>query len=103
MKTRWDDRALMQLKDIARYIKNNFGVIAKNKFLQEVRHVRQLLSANPYMGALDPLFSDRAKEYRSVIVDGMDKLVYYIEGDVVTIIAFWDCRQDPMAQAARVK
>jgi hypothetical protein len=30
-------------------------------------------------------------------------MVYFVEGDIIYISAFWDCRRDPAAEADRVK
>lgn len=103
MKVIWENIAKQAVKDIAKYIRTDFGVGREAIFRDEVRHVTELLMQNPYMGALDPLFEDRAISYRSVIVSRKNKLVYYVDGKYIHISAFWDCRQDPVAQAARVK
>ena len=62
-----------------------------------------MLRRSPYIGQIDPLFEDRAKTYRSVIVNGLNKMVYYIEDDTLHIAAFWDTRMEPEEQAAGVK
>ena len=46
---------------------------------------------------------DRTIAYRSVIVNGLSKMVYYIKDDTIRIVAFWDTRQEPEAQAAKLK
>ena len=48
-------------------------------------------------------FEGRAKTYRSVIVNGLNKMVYYVEDDTVYIAAFWDTRMEPIEQAARAE
>ena len=55
------------------------------------------------MGLIDPLFSDRSETYRSIIVGNRNKLVYYIKNNTIQIVAFWDCRCDPEAQAKKIK
>ncbi len=102
MKLVWDERAKMSVKDIAKYIRTDFGVRYEKLFRNEVRHVTDLLLVNPFMGALDPLFEGRSKQYRSIIVSGVNKMVYYFDDNTITIIAFWDCRRDPVVQANRV-
>lgn len=62
-----------------------------------------MLRRSPYIGQIDPLFEGRAKTYRSVIVNGLNKMVYYIEDDTLHIAAFWDTRMEPEEQAAGVK
>ena len=33
---------------------------------------------SPGIGPIEPLFADRPKAYRSVIINGLNKLVYYV-------------------------
>ncbi|MBR4327800.1 MAG: type II toxin-antitoxin system RelE/ParE family toxin [Bacteroidales bacterium] len=103
MKLIWDEKAKMSVREIAKYIRSDFGVKLEKKFRNEVRHITDLLLINPYMGALDPLFEGRSKRYRSIIVSGKNRMVYYFDDKIVTIVGFWDCRCDPVAQAKRVK
>jgi len=62
-----------------------------------------MLKRSPNIGQIDPLFSSRAATYRSVIVNGLNKMVYRVDDDVINIVAFWDTRMEPEEQAARVK
>lgn len=58
---------------------------------------------SPGIGKIDPLFSDRARTYRSVIINGLNKLVYFTEGDILYIAGFWDTRMDDEDQATQAK
>ena len=58
-----------------------------------------MLKKSPNVGAIDPLFVDRPIAYRSIIINGLSKMVYYIDGDIIRIAAFWDTRREPQAQA----
>ena len=103
MKLIWDEKALNQLKQVAWYIKKSFGVKRKNIYLREIHNAANMLLTQPYMGALDPQLSDRTKAYRSIIVNKLNKMVYYVENDVVTIVAFWDCRRDSDQQSQHLQ
>ena len=48
------------------------------------------------------LFDDRSIIYRSVIINGLNKMVYYVEDDTLHIAGFWDTRSEPKAQASQV-
>ena len=63
----------------------------------------QKLKRSPNIGQIDPLFEAHAATYRSVIVNGLNKMVYRIDGEVIYIAAFWDTRMEPEEQATRVK
>lgn len=103
MKVIWHPIAEMAKLQVADYIRSQFGFKRKKAFMQEVRQMTQMLKRSPHIGQIDPLFNDRARTYRSVIVNGLNKLVYYIEDDTIYISAFWDTRTEPNEQAARVK
>ena len=56
------------------------------------------LKRTPNLGSIDPLFSDRPIAYRSVVINGLSKMVYYVKDDTIRIAAFWDTRQEPNEQ-----
>ena len=103
MRVEWTDQAKEGRKKVADYIRNRFGLRHKKEFIQEVHNTVKLLLRNPNLGPIDPLFTDRRIAYRSTIVNGLSKMVYFIDGDTIYIAAFWDTRQEPEAQAAQVK
>ena len=103
MKVIWHPSAERGKLQVADYIREQFGFKRKKTFMQEVRQMTQKLRRSPYIGQIDPLFEGRAKTYRSVIVNGLNKMVYYVEDDTVHIAAFWDTRMEPEEQAAKVK
>ena len=103
MRVKWNERAISQRSQIAAYIRQNFGAKRKIRFLQEVREAVQRLKRSPHIGQIDPLFSGRAKTYRSVIINGLNKMAYYIEGDTIRIAGFWDTRQEPESQAEQTE
>ena len=63
----------------------------------------QKLKRSPGIGQIDPLFADRPQTYRSVIINGLNKMVYRIDNDTIRIVAFWDTRMDDKEQASNVK
>ena len=99
------DRADAQVQATAEYIKEEFGRRAEQKFKAKFREVIRLLADNPYLGPIEPLLADLPKTYHSVVIDGLSKMVYYIEEDekVIYVVAFWDCRQEPATLAGQVK
>lgn len=103
MKVKWSERARKQRDEVANYIRQQFGAKRKYRFKQVIRETTDLLKRSPGIGQIDPLFCDRTKTYRSVIVNGLNKMVYYVEDDTVHIAAFWDTRMEPTEQAARAE
>lgn len=103
MKAIWDSEAKKAQRQVASYIRKEFGVKRAKKFRQEVDDTVNQLMRSPGIGQIDPLFRDRARTYRSVIINGLNKLVYFTEGDILFIAGFWDTRMDDEEQATKVK
>ena len=103
MRVKWSERARRQRDEVANYIRQQFGAKRKYKFKQEIRETTDLLKRSPNIGQIDPLFSDRAMTYRSVIINGLNKLVYFVNDDTIYIAGFWDTRMDDEDQATSVK
>jgi len=95
----WHLRAEKEKDKIADYIRWRFGDDRMEKFMQEVDETVQMITLNPSAGFIDPLFAHRAKTYRSVIINGLSKMVYYVKGNILHIAAFWDTRREPKNQA----
>lgn len=103
MKVHWDPVAMKAQRQVAAYIRREFGVKRAKRFRQDVDDTVKQLLRSPGIGQIDPLFSDRAKTYRSVIINGLNKLVYFVSDDILYIAAFWDTRMDDEDQASQVK
>jgi plasmid stabilization system protein ParE len=103
MKVIWHPRAEKAKLQVADYIREKFGFKRKKAFMQEVRQMTQQLKRSPGIGQIDPLFRDRARTYRSVIINGLNKLVYRVDDDTIHIVAFWDTRREPTDEAAQTE
>ena len=103
MRVEWKDKAELNLHQIEDYIFECFGPDSMDQFIKEVEQTVGMLMRYPNSGKIDPLFADRSIAYRSVVISGLSKLVYYVEDDVIYVTAFWDTRREPKALAAQVK
>ena len=103
MRYEWTDYAKRQRDEIAKYIFDRFGEQSILKFRNDVDQAVDMILRFPSIGAIDPLFADRSVTYRSIVVDGLSKMVYRVEDDVIYIAAMWDCRREPQVQAEQVK
>ena len=103
MKIIWLSDARKGLHDDTVYIQREFGAQRKIKFIEQVRETEAFLSDVPNSGKPDPLFMGRRHLYRSIIINGLSKLVYRVDGENIYIVAFWDTRQEPEAQAVSMK
>ena len=103
MKVRWNKQSKEQLRQTARYIRQEFGRNAMDEFMQVVQHTNDLLVDNPHLGSAEPLLADLTTQYRSIVVRRLNKIVYYIADNYIKVIAFWDCRREPQSQAAQIE
>ncbi|MBO7438617.1 MAG: type II toxin-antitoxin system RelE/ParE family toxin [Bacteroidales bacterium] len=91
----WSEKAAETVRDIAAYIQREFGEQTKAKFLSEIDATVSVLVLNPKMGAKDPFLKDFSVELRSVRVNRLNRIVYYIDGQRIVIASFSDNRRDP--------
>lgn len=103
MRVLWQTRARNSFQEIANYVKCQFGMKSRREYVEKVHQQEKLLRKSPYIGSIDPLFADRAATYRSVIIKGLSKMVYRVEENTIHIVAFWDTRREPKAQANKVE
>ena len=103
MRYEWTDHAKRERDQIADYIYGRFGERHAMKYLDDVDETVNMIVRHPGIGTIDSLFADRSVTYRSIVVDGLSKMVYRVEDDVIYIAAMWDCRREPETQAKQVK
>ena len=103
MKVKWVEHAKQQRDMVADYIRDRFGAKRKRQFKLEVHNTIDMLKQSPNIGKIDPLFVDRPMTYRSIIINGLNKLVYRIDGDIIYVVGFWDTRTDDNSQAEKVQ
>ena len=103
MKLIWQEPAKAGRRQVAAYIRREFGINRAKRFRQEIDDTVKQLMRSPGIGQIDPLYADRPLTYRSVIINGLNKLVYRVDGDIIYIVDFWDTRREPVNQANKVK
>ena len=99
----WQPAAKKGRTEVAAYIRRQFGAKRKISFLQKVRETTQMLRNAPYVGQIDPLYANRPHTYRSVIINGLNKMVYRVDGDIIYIVDFWDTRREPVNRARQTE
>ena len=103
MKVVWQESAKVGRREVAAYIRKEFGIKRVKRFRQEIDDVVTTIMHSPNIGSIDPLYTNRPLTYRSVIVNGLNKIVYRIDGDIIYIVDFWDTRREPKNQASKTK
>lgn len=99
MKIKVENEAKKKILRTARYIQTQLGAEARMDFRDEVHRVVKLLRSNPNLGPVESLLSDAPVPYRSVVVKHLNKIIYWINNDVIEVVDFWDCRREPKKQA----
>ena len=87
MKSIITELAKQQIRQIAKYIRKEFGKGRRDEFMQEVRQTRRLIEGSPNIGPVEPLLAERPVMYRSYVMNHLDKIVYRIDGDIIYIVA----------------
>lgn len=103
MRVTISDFARQEICKTAKYILIEFGATSKDKFMKQVRRIRKLIGINPYIGIIEPSLKHLKIEYRSVVVSSLNKMIYYVKEDTISVVDFWDCRRDPNALVSQVK
>ncbi|MBP5368183.1 MAG: hypothetical protein J6Z01_07020 [Bacteroidales bacterium] len=68
-----------------------------------MKKICKLLCSQPNIGIVEPLLSESPIMYRSILVQRINKIIYWINNDAIEIVDLWDCRREPIAQAKGVK
>ena len=99
MRVVWHLEAAKRLRQVVSYIQTEYGSKSCKKFLKEAYRTERLLAKNPYLGPVEPLLVDAPVQYRSIVVNRLNKIVYWINGDIIEVVDFWDTRREPTKQA----
>ena len=103
MRVVWYPEAAKRLHQVVSYLQTEYGSKSCTKFLKEAYRTERLLARNPYLGAIELFLADAPVQYRSIVVNRLNKIVYWINGDVIEIVDFWDTRREPKQQAQQTK
>ena len=99
----WASQAQERWQETAIYIRQQWGVFALRKFKEKTEECQDCLEDFPTIGQIEPLLADRTIQYRSLLLGELNKIIYYIDGDIIYIVDFWDTRREPKAQAQRTE
>ena len=103
MRVIWLQRAETALYQTEERIQNEFGTKASARFMKEVEEVAYLLEKMPELGHYEPLLANYVQGYRSIVINKLTKLIYYIKGNELLISALWDTRREPNSLAKDIK
>ncbi|MBR1878928.1 MAG: type II toxin-antitoxin system RelE/ParE family toxin [Paludibacteraceae bacterium] len=89
----WSERAFIRRQAIEDYILISFGYIAYTKYVHAIDAWKELVLTHPQAGAIEPLLTGMRKEYRSFVIANQTKCIYYIEGNDIVFVDWWDTRR----------
>lgn len=95
MRVIWSLNAQDQLRQAADFIEKRFGKNSRTKFLDDIYHVVPLISRFPHLGKEEPLLEGASVVYRSLVIGRLNKIIYYINDNIIEIVAVWDTRREP--------
>ena len=67
MKSIITELAKQQIRQIAKYIRKEFGKDRRDDFMQEVRRTRRLIEGSPNIGSEEPLLVERPVMYKKPV------------------------------------
>lgn len=103
MRVKWTSKAKASVRQTIKYIETNFGRKSVLEFADAVAASERYLSAHPYIGKIEPLLENRHLTYRCLIVRRLNKIIYFVDNNCITIADFWNLRQSPKNLQKRVK
>lgn len=97
MVVRWTDIAENRLRNVFDYYLDVAGYNVAAKIVSEIINSSDSLRMMPFMAPIEKNLTGRKFIYRSLIVNKMFKVVYFVDekADCVVIATIWDCRRDP--------
>ena len=90
-----------QIDKVYAYGEQAFGIRVAEELHERILQSLRTLTAQPYIGKVEPLLAGRRYIYRSLVVHKYFKLIYYIDESrqTIYIAALWDTRREPLTQA----
>ena len=89
------DFAKQEIRKTASHIQRSFGKVSKDNFLNNIRLTRNLIGSYPFLGPEEESLIDLPGNYRSIVVNSFNKMIYRIKDNHVLVEDFWDVRREP--------
>ncbi|MBV6474050.1 MAG: hypothetical protein JPMHGGIA_02352 [Saprospiraceae bacterium] len=91
MEIRFAKAATFDLNIILEYLTNEWGEKAAVKFQSKLEHLLNLISSNPYLGALE---NSRNRIYSILLIKNV-RVYYRIRDEKLIVLALFDVRRNP--------
>jgi len=87
--------AKQQLLTITDYYAEWGGLRSVENLIKKNTDKQKRILKYPKSYPIEPLLAERDIAYRSAIINNHYKMIYRIDGETITISAFWDMRMNP--------
>lgn len=87
----WTKNAKIRFEEILDYIEKEFGHAARHDFRTRTKEFTFLLKEFPEMESIEV----REKKIRGFQISRQTRVFYRVKGNQITILTFFDIRQDP--------
>lgn len=102
MRIKWTPLARRHLRNTLHVVLIHAGSRSHSQLANKVIEWQQILKEMPEAVSLEPLLRHRALPYRSIVINKLNKLIYYIDNETIIIADFWDTRREPNKQADQI-
>ena len=98
MRIEWSEQATRGWKEVATYIKRDFGRQGLLLFKQRTKEAEEFILKFP--NGCEEVWRDPETNvsYRWRTIHGRSKILYFVQGEVITIADFWDVRSNRASQ-----
>lgn len=93
MQINWSEQSRNELREIVTYVGVNFGRRKADEVFTDIRSQADMLKTFPNVGRVFVKDKELGITYRS-FTDKLNKIVYFVEGDTITIVTIWQNRRD---------
>jgi len=94
----WSSLAIQSLNETNTFLLNFWTEDVSDRFLASIDEIIEILKKNPSLGSnIEKLI------YRRVLLNKHISLFYKVEKGKITILLFWDNRQDPKMLKEKIK
>lgn len=91
---KWSELSEKQLKEIFDYYSLEASTRVARKIINKILTKVSVLETFPLVGVKESLLYNYPEDFR-FLVESNYKIIYWNEGDLVTIASIFDCRQNP--------
>ena len=92
------DRALVGIREVAKYIAQDFGKKALQEFRKRLSEWTKTIKEQPGVGEIDWEISTADRLYMKVLIYRRSWMVYRVEGDTIYIVDFFDTNKSVPSQ-----